>query len=107
MATHRIDISSEHLTLLRQILSDHIPAVNVLLFGSRVQSTSHRFSDIDLALNSEEPLEPTILESLKDAFSLSALPYMVDVIELCRVTPDFREVILHKGVPLETLVTAE
>ena len=100
MQAPHIDLTPQHISLLREILLSHIPDTQVLVFGSRVQGTARPFSDIDLALNTEHPIEPNILESLKDALSLSDLPFLVDIVELCRVTPEFRERVLKSSILL-------
>lgn len=93
-------LSDAHCALLRSILAECIPGVQVLAFGSRAKGTARQFSDLDLAVVADGPLSSTTKEALKDALSLSDLPFLVDVIELCQITPEFRQVILEAAIPV-------
>jgi len=88
-----IDLEPRHLELVRQILAAHLPGVEVRAFGSRVRGTARRFSDLDLAVCSDGPLPADRLEALRDAFSASDLPILVDVLDWHAVSPAFRAVI--------------
>jgi uncharacterized protein len=89
-----LDIAPEHLAEVRAILAAHLPAgVEVLVFGSRARGGAKRFSDLDLALKGEGPLDPSLLSKLADAFEVSALPWRVDLVDHHRLTPEFLDAI--------------
>jgi predicted nucleotidyltransferase len=88
-----IDLEARHLETVRRILAAHLPLVEVRVFGSRVRGTSGRFSDLDLAIVGDGPLPVDRLEALRDAFSASDLPILVDVLDWHAVSPAFRAVI--------------
>lgn len=48
---------------------------------------------LDLALVSETPVDRDRIERLKDAFSESDLPIIVDVVDINTVSDDFRKLI--------------
>ncbi|ORJ52556.1 hypothetical protein B5V00_16740, partial [Geothermobacter hydrogeniphilus] len=50
------------------------------------------YSDLDLALVAEKPIDWR-LEELRDAFAESDLPIMVDVLDWHGISPRFRKVI--------------
>ncbi|MDR2677226.1 MAG: nucleotidyltransferase domain-containing protein [Puniceicoccales bacterium] len=80
----------EHIcAILDQCLSTQ-RGICVYAYGSRVKGSAHKFSDVDLAIESENPLEGHILAMLRNAFAESDLPYAVDVVDLAHVTPIFR-----------------
>ncbi|HXP89901.1 MAG TPA: nucleotidyltransferase domain-containing protein [Fibrobacteria bacterium] len=85
-----IDLAPEHLAAVRQILSETVPGCRAIAFGSRVRGTSRRFSDLDLAVEGREPLASDLLEVLRERFSASDLPVLVDVVDLKRVSEIFR-----------------
>ncbi|GMV40019.1 MAG: hypothetical protein AMXMBFR64_17350 [Myxococcales bacterium] len=88
-----IDLAAEHLAEVRRILSFHVPDCEVWAFGSRVHGRSQRYSDLDLALVGPGSLGRRELERLRDAFSASDLPFLVDVVDWHDLSPAFREVI--------------
>jgi len=88
-----IDLEPRHLETVRRILAAHLPGVEVRAFGSRVRGTARRFSDLDLAVVADDPLPADRLEALRDAFSASDLPILVDVLDWHAVNPAFRAVV--------------
>jgi predicted nucleotidyltransferase len=48
-----------------------------IYFGSRVQGTAKPFSDLDLAVMGDVPLDFRQLADLKDAFAESDLPWLI------------------------------
>jgi predicted nucleotidyltransferase len=96
-----LDIAPEHLAEVRSILAAHLPAgVEVLVFGSRARGGAKRFSDLDLALKGEGPLDPALLSQLADAFELSALPWRVDLVDYHTLSPEFLSAIHADLIPL-------
>jgi len=91
-----IDLSPEHASEVRRILLELVPECEVRVFGSRVTGRSQPFSDLDLALVGSINIEPARLEALKDAFSESDLPFMVDVLDWGAISESFRKVILGR-----------
>ncbi|MBI5191517.1 MAG: nucleotidyltransferase domain-containing protein [Nitrospirae bacterium] len=88
-----IDLEPAYLDEVRRILGSYVPGVEVWAFGSRVTGKSEKFSDLDLALAGPDAVDPRLVESLKDAFSESDLPILVDVVDVNSVSPAFRRVI--------------
>ncbi len=93
-----LDLEPRLLATVRSILLARLPNARVWAFGSRVQGRAKHFSDLDLAVEDEAPLELHQLFALKDAFSESDLPIKVDVLDLRAVSPQFREVIEDQKV---------
>lgn len=90
-----IDIDNLQLELIKRILSETIPKYSVWAFGSRVNGRPQKFSDLDLALVSNEKIDWRIIERLKDAFSESDLPIMIDVVDFNSVSENFRKIIFE------------
>ena len=88
-----IDLSQAQLECVRRILQQHAPGIEVRVFGSRVKGTARRFSDLDLALVASSKLSWKQLEALKNAFSESDLPILVDVVDWWAISDSFRECI--------------
>jgi len=99
-----IDIETKYLEMIKSILYQHIPEYEVWIFGSRVRGQAYRYSDIDLVLIGKEKLDLHRLEALRDDFSESDLPFMVDVLDWHDISDSFRQAILRR---YEVLVPAE
>lgn len=90
-----IDLAAEHLAEIRAILARVVPGCEVRAFGSRVDGKAGAFSDLDLAVL--DPGGGTVpekqLRALKDAFSASDLPILVDVHDWSALSETFRAAI--------------
>jgi uncharacterized protein len=83
-----------------EILNRYVPEYEVWAFGSRVKGTetARKYSDLDLALITDRPLELSRLAELREAFSESDLPFKVDIIDWATTGEEFREIILSRYV---------
>jgi predicted nucleotidyltransferase len=89
--TRALDLEPHHRTILLELLRAQLPSgVRVWVFGSRATGTARRRSDLDLALEGPEPLDPAVTGELAEALLESDLPYTVDLIDLRTVAPEFR-----------------
>ncbi len=62
------------------ILEKYLPEYEILAFGSRVEGTSERYSDLDLVIIGLGESEWRRIEYTKDALSESDLPISVDIV---------------------------
>ena len=89
-----IEVEPRHLEIIKEILNSHLPEYEVWGFGSRVHGNRvKKFSDLDLAVITDRPLDVLRLAKLKDAFSESDLPFRVDVIDWATTDQRFRRLI--------------
>jgi len=88
-----IDLAPEHLRKVVEILRQQVTDCEVRAFGSRVTGKATRYSDLDLVLVADRPIDWRQLEALKDAFAESDLPIRVDILDWQRISPEFRKVI--------------
>jgi predicted nucleotidyltransferase len=96
---NNIDITPEHYQHIHDILNRHLPnSCTIWAFGSRANHTAQPYSDLDIALDAGDKLDFTIITQLKGAFEESRLPYTVDVIDMHRVEPYFREIVDNQKV---------
>jgi hypothetical protein len=73
--------------------------VEIFLFGSRGRGTNRATSDIDIAIDPHGPIPEDLVARLRDALEESAIPYLVDVVDLSRVDPGFRAKVRSEGQP--------
>lgn len=88
-----IDLSEKHLNIVRDILKRYISNYKVWAFGSRVTGKAKQYSDLDLAIISDRPLDFGLLGAMRDAFSESDLPFKVDLIDWAVTSREFQAII--------------
>ena len=86
-----INLNIEYLNEIKTILLQHVPNEEILAFGSRVNGNPTPYSDLDLVIKAKKPLTLQQLSTLKDAFSASNLPIMVDVLDWHALSPSFQK----------------
>lgn len=96
-----LDIRSDHLAMVRDILQKHVPQHTVWVFGSRAKGNAKPYSDLDLCVVSDKPLDFSVLASLADDFSESDLPWRVDVVDWANTRESFRKIIAQDKVVLQ------
>ena len=93
-----LQLSPEHLRMVREVLAHWLPDAQVLAFGSRVSGTARKFSDLDLAIVSSTPLDWRLLGKVRDAFEDSDLPICVDVIDWGQTDDAFKALVEAQGM---------
>ena len=95
-----IDLSSNQLRLVLEMLRTHLPGVAVWAYGSRVRGNARRYSDLDLVAFTE-PEHATRLNVLREAFEESSLPYRVDLFSWSEIPEAFRQQIASQFAVLQ------
>jgi len=96
-----LDLRPDQLATVRAILQAEVPECEVWAFGSRAKWTAKDSSDLDLALVASERLPLQKLGRLREAFKDSYLPTKVDVVDIHRVSDEFRRIIESQRVVLQ------
>src|SRR4051794_27573982 len=94
MVDATLQLKSHHLEELRRLIAAHLPEEEVWAYGSRVSGTAHEASDLDVVVR--HPADLTARQGaafwrLKDAFSESNLPLLIDLFDWAGLPPAFRE----------------
>ena len=101
MAERVLGVSADHLRIVCDILQRLISHCQVWAFGSRVTGTHKDYSDLDLAIIADAPLDITTIANVSDAFSQSDLPYKVDLVEWATTSESFRNMIQQNKIILQ------
>jgi len=88
-----IDIAEGHLETIKLLLAQHVPDCEVRAFGSRVTGRAKSYSDLDLAVVCQQPVDADRLRHLKEAFEESTVPFRVDVLDWNGISKSFCKVI--------------
>ena len=86
-----IAVTPEEWGILRDILRRHLPNREVWAFGSRASRRAKPFSDLDLAIIGETPIDD--LGALTDALCESDLPFRVDIVDWARIDETFQRIV--------------
>jgi predicted nucleotidyltransferase len=81
---------------LRHYLNISFPDAHIYLFGSRARQTHVSGSDIDIAIESSEPLGQR-LSMARFEIEESLLPFKVDLVDLSRV-PKLSDAVHREGI---------
>ena len=100
-----LDLTPEQKSIVLDILRTHVPRHEVWVFGSRMKGTSKPYSDLDLAIITQQPLSLDILAELTDAFSSSDLPWKVDIVDWATTQDTFRRIIKAQHIVLHKACT--
>ena len=99
--TGLIDIRSDHLRIVQEILRAHLPSdAKAWVFSSRAAWATRHSSDLDLAIEGKKPFGFNVIHALHNDFEDSNLPYTVDVVDINRISSSFKQIIEAQKTPL-------
>lgn len=90
--TKSLHLEARHRAAIEALLREHLPEVEALAYGSRVNGRAHDGSDLDLALRAPDlqaiPLERlhAFIEAVRD----STIPILVEARDWARLPRSFR-----------------
>ena len=96
-ANKDLALSPAHRELVVRVLREQLTGVPVFAFGSRANGMARKYSDLDLAILSPQPLQLSALRKVREAFEDSDLPICVDLIDWNQADPDFKATVLPSG----------
>lgn len=96
-----LDLTSEELSIVKAILQRYVPEYPVWAFGSRVKGNAKPYSDLDLAIISDKPLNLATHASLVEAFSESDLVWKVDLVDWATTSESFKNIIQQQYVVIQ------
>lgn len=88
-----IDLEDKYLTMVKNILAEIVPNAEVRAYGSRVDHTAKKYSDLDITIIAKEKLSFETLAKLQEAYAESDIPIIVDVHDWNGTSAEFRKVI--------------
>lgn len=104
MSLPSIDINQTNWEIVHQILKKYVPHFDVWAFGSRATGKAKKYSDLDLAIITNEPLPLDERSLLVDAFSESDLPWKVDIVDWATTSEKFRSIIEKEKVVVQRVL---
>lgn len=96
-----IDVRADHWAIVRNILHKHVPQFEVWAFGSRAKGVAKQYSDLDLAVITDQPLSLSLRAALANDFLESDLPWKVDIVDWATTSESFRKIIERDKVVVQ------
>lgn len=98
----RLHLEARHKTVLAELFREHLPGVQVWVYGSRISGRSHDGSDLDLVLRGPELQEIPIgqLLDFEEAVYESSIPFLVEARDWTRLPGRFHSEILRNYLVL-------
>ena len=100
--TDRLHLLPRYRRALEALLREHLPDVEVWVYGSRVNGRSHDGSDLDLVLRSPGfvKIDPSQLAEFNQAVQESTVPFLVEARDWARLPESFQREIEREHVVL-------
>ncbi|MEQ1533567.1 MAG: nucleotidyltransferase domain-containing protein [Sideroxydans sp.] len=99
-----IDLNPRDWEIVRAILARHVPQYEVWAFGSRTKGTAKEYSDLDLAIITDQPISLALSAAIADDFAESDLPIKVDVVDWATTSETFRRIIEKEKLVIQPTV---
>ncbi len=95
-----IEVTEAEWMIVQTLLQKYLPQAQVWAFGSRATRCAKKYSDLDLAVITQKPLDLSLLASLAEDFAQSDLPYKVDIVDWSVTSPAFQKIIESQRVAI-------
>lgn len=80
-----MQLSKGEIEIVIEAIRRYLPAdVEIFFFGSRVDGSSHRGSDLDVLLKGEAAIALSLIALVKEGLDESDLPFRVDLLDYHR-----------------------
>lgn len=96
-----LQLTEQELLIVKTILQDQLAGIPVWAYGSRTKGTAKYYSDLDLAVITQEPLTFQKLATLENAFSDSELEWKVDILDSASASEEFKRIVLKHYIALQ------
>lgn len=96
-----LQLTEQELLIVKTILQDQLAGIPVWAYGSRTKGTAKRYSDLDLAIITQEPLTFLQLAALENAFSDAELEWKVDILDWASASEEFKRIVLKHYIELQ------
>jgi predicted nucleotidyltransferase len=88
-----IDAKTNDLDFIKNVIKMYLSDCEIRVFGSRIKKRSKKYSDIDIAIVSKEKIDWVTIEKIKERFSISDLPYRVDILDYNSLSLNFKKIV--------------
>ena len=84
---------SQYYPFITSTIHQYLPdTTKIYLFGSCAMGTNKPNSDIDILLDTGNPIDLTIISKINNDFEESDLPYRIDLVDSALTSSNFKKV---------------
>lgn len=91
-------LKDEYKKLILKAIEYHYPQAKVILFGSRARGVYKPGSDIDVALDSGEPIPLAEMARIRVTLENIPLALEIDVVDMHNIPAELKNLILNEGI---------
>lgn len=77
--------------LIKTTILQNFASAQVFIFGSRAKNRAEQYSDLDIAIDNQVPLDLAKLALLKEQLAQSNIPFQVDIVDWQRISDEFKK----------------
>jgi predicted nucleotidyltransferase len=92
--------ADEILAEVADIIARFLPDARILLFGSRARGDAEPTSDFDFAIDAGSKIPLDVIARIEDEIEELHTLKSIDIVDLNRVNPAFKTIILKTGVSI-------
>ena len=93
------NIVEKYKSILIKIIHKYAPNCKIYLFGSRARKKHRAGSDIDLAIESENPIDLFTIAKMKEEIDeKTSFPLCIDIVDLSSSDKDFKNEVKRDGI---------
>jgi predicted nucleotidyltransferase len=93
------EVAREVAAIVRRVTGD--PTYRVFLFGSWAEGNARERSDVDVAVQGPAPLDPALMQDVREACERLPTLYTIDLVDLRTLPDGVRDNVLAHAVELE------
>lgn len=90
----------EILAEIADIVARFLPDARIFLFGSRARADAEQTSDFDFAIDAGSKIPLDVIARIEDEIEELRTLKSIDIVDLHRVNPAFKTIILKTGVTI-------
>ena len=93
-------LHDDYRVFIQTVVSQQCSGASIYGFGSRMSGNPRPYSDCDVAIDAGGPIPLSQLLKIEEILAESDFPFRVDIVDLHRVSPEFRSIIDQQLKPL-------
>lgn len=95
----KIALTEGQIEFIKKTIQQQLPAAKIYIFGSRASGRAKKFSDVDIAVEDKTPISTNLILKLQSEL-VNGLPYLVDLVDINSLEPEFKLIIESTAVEI-------
>ncbi len=92
------NVKQEYKNLILKAIAYHYPDSKVILFGSRARGTHKPGSDIDVAIDTGEPIKLREMSRMRVTLENLPISLEIDIVDMHNISDEFKQIIANEGI---------